>query len=334
MARAKVAILTDPMPWGRDLLYEGARRIARSVRDIILPTRKYLNHHKYRGHFAVTRSLVEGLQNINASFNYNPRYPWQLADTVIVLSGVRTLRQAIRLKQHCKIKKLLAGPNIVVFSSDYDSLLAASEVDAVITPCEWVTDLYIEDNSTLKDRIFSWPAGVDTNYWQPDPVTKRDRILIFDKRNLEDDPDRVNPYVKYLLGQGWQVDVLVRCGEQGYTHEQYRYLLQRSSLMLGFTVGSESQGIAWVEAWSTDVPTLILKNISNSYQHRSFHCSTAPYLCPQNGLFFNDLEDFKIQFRYWESHREEFTPRAWTLKNMSDEVCADMLYQRLLTTEV
>ena len=182
MTRPKITVLTDPMPWGRELLNEGVR-IARAVRDAIRQNRAYYNHPIYRGHFAVTRSLVEGLQKINASFNYNPRLPWQLADTVIVLAGVRTLRQAIRLKQEGKIKKLFAGPNIVVFSSDYESQLAAPEVDIAITPCDWVVDLYLEDNPTLKDRIFAWPAGVDTSYWQPDPAGKHYGILIFEKQN-------------------------------------------------------------------------------------------------------------------------------------------------------
>lgn len=324
MTRPKITILTDPMPWERELLHEGTRRIARWVRDALRPNRQYFNHPLYRGHFAVTRSLVEGLQKINASFNYNPRYPWELADTVIVLAGVRTLRQAIRMKQQGRIKKLYAGPNIMCFSSDHESLLAVTEVDAAITPCDLVVDLYLEDNPTLKNRIFSWPAGVDTSYWQRDPSIKRDGILIFDKQN-KGPVGPVAPYVDYLRSLGWPVQV-IKYGT--FTHIEYLQVLQQSCLMLGF-VTDESQGIAWSEAWSTDVPTLIWKNTSNVWRGRRYHCSTAPYLCPQNGLFFDDLEDFKTQFNYWETHREQFTPRAWTLENMSDEVCASTLYKKV-----
>jgi hypothetical protein len=324
MTRPKITVLTDPMPWGWELLHEGARRIARWVRDASHPNRQFFNHPLYRGHFAVTRSLVEGLHKINASFNYNPRYPWQLADTVIVLAGVRTLLQAIRMKRQGRIKKLFAGPNIVHFSSDYDSLLAATEVDAAITPCDLVVDLYLEDNPTLKNRIFSWPAGVDTSYWQRDPSIKRDEILIFEKQN-KGPVGPVAPYADYLRSLGWTVQV-IQYGT--FTHIQYLQMLQHSCLMLGF-VTDESQGIAWAEAWSTDVPTLIWKNISNVYRGRRYDGSTAPYLHPQNGLFFDDLKDFKTQFNYWETHREQFTPRAWILENMSDEVCAYMLYKKV-----
>jgi len=325
MTRPKITVLTDPMPWGLELLYESARRIARSLRDTLSPNQQYFNHPKYRGHFAVTRSLIEGLQQINASFNYNPRYPWSVADTVIVLAGARTLRQAIRLKQQGRIKKLFAGPNIVIYSSDYDSILAAPEVDAAITPCEWVVDIYLEDNPTLKDRIFAWPAGVDIHYWQPDPAIKRDSILIFEKQN-KGPVGPVAPYADYLRALGWTVQV-IQYGT--YTHDQYLHILQRSCLMLGFVV-CESQGLAWAEAWSTDVPTLILKKTTNLYKGRHYKNSSAPYLRPQNGLFFDDLEDFKTQFSYWETNREQFTPRAWTLENMSDEVCASLLYKKVI----
>jgi hypothetical protein len=171
--------------------------------------------------------------------------------------------------------------------------------------------------------------GKQTNYWQPDPAAKRDEILIFDKQN-KGPMGPVAPYADYLRNLGWDVNVI----EYGnFTHIEYLKMLQKSCLMLGF-VTSESQGIAWAEAWSTDVPTLIWKNISNVYQGRHYACSTAPYLHSQNGLFFDDLEDFKTQFNYWQTHREQFTPRAWTLENMSDEVCADLLYRRVLATEI
>lgn len=329
VSKPKVTVLTDPLPWGSQLFIEAMRRIARHIRDG-LHRRQYFNHPKYRGHFAVTRSLVEGLEAIEASFNYNPRFPWEIADRVVVLAGVRTLRQAIELKRQGRIKKLFAGPNIVVFSSDHDSLIASPLIDAVITPSDFVNKLYLEDNPSLRGRIFSWPAGVDTDYWQPDLLRINNRITVFDKRSETDEPLRVNPYIDFLIHAGWQVDVLVRSRDHGYTPEQYRKLLRNSCLMIGFTVGSESQGIAWTEAWSTDVPTLILRNNSNILKGRRYSCSTAPYLNQMNGLFFDDLEDFKVQFSHWESHRDQFTPRAWTLVNMSDEVCASMLYKKVL----
>jgi len=102
--------------------------------------------------------------------------------------------------------------------------------------------------------------------------------------------------------------------------------------MLGFVV-CESQGLAWAEAWSSDVPTLILKRTSNVLQGRVYKNSSAPYLCSENGLFFDDFEDFKNKFKYWEGHREQFSPRAWVLENMSDEACAKRLFKSISSFE-
>lgn len=322
--RPEITVLTDPIPCGMESFSEGVRQIARSVRDRIHPNSGNFNRSPYRGHPAVTRSLIKGLKSINASFNYNPRHPNQLANTVIVLAGIRTLRQVIRLKRQGLLTKLYAGPNIVVFSSEYDSILASPEIDCVITPCDWVIDLYVEDNPRLHGRCFAWPAGVDTDYWKPSPENDRDRILIFEKQSKEFG-NSVQLCVEYLRGLGWGVDI-VRYGF--FTHSQYLQMLKRSCLMLGFST-SESQGIAWAEAWSVDVPTLLWKNTSKVYRDRRYNCSTAPYLRPENGLFWNDLEDFKAKFAKWESHRGHFAPRKWVLENMSDEVCASILYKKV-----
>jgi hypothetical protein len=103
------------------------------VRNWLGPTAQNYNHSKYRWHLAVTRSLVEGLQKSGLPFIYNPPSIRNLSDTVVVLAGVRTLRQAIELKKKGQTKKLYAGPNIVVFSSDANSFFDSPEVDVVIT---------------------------------------------------------------------------------------------------------------------------------------------------------------------------------------------------------
>jgi hypothetical protein len=321
-----LTILTDPVPLGVHAIPEKGRRLLRSIRDCIDPPRAHRNGINYRGHFAVTRSLIEGLAKVGLPHAYNPRSLGGVSDHVVVLAGVRTLRQAIELKRQGYIKRLFAGPNIVVFSSDADSVLASPEIDVVITPCDWVADLYLEDHPSLTGRCYSWPAGVDTEYWKPHCNTGRDQILIFEK-TANSPVGPVEPYAEYLRGLGYRVSIL-RYGS--YTHAEYLRELQKSNLMIGFATG-ESQGIAWAEAWSTDVPTLIWNNSSNVYRGRRFCCTTAPYLHPENGLSFTVIGEFRQKFAQWRENPNRFSPRAWTLANMSDEVCASMLYERIMT---
>jgi hypothetical protein len=275
---------------------------------------------KFRGHPAVTRSLIEGLEKIHADANYNPRSYNSIGETVLVLSGISALKQAIKLKRKGHIKKLLAGPNMVEFPSDYNGLVASPELDYYVINCDWTKDLYEKDSPSLEGRCVIWPAGVDTEYWKPDPTKGRTTILIYEKQR-KGPVGPVGPYKNWLEQQGYKVQI-IKCGE--YTLLEFLQALQHSQLMIGFVM-DESQGIAWAEAWSTDVPTLIWRNTVNSIRGRSYECSTAPFLTKDNGLFFDDFEHFKQVFQKWITSRDSFRPRMWVMENMSDEFCARLM---------
>lgn len=326
--KPKVTILTDPIPDESDYIGERFIRLLRLIRDLF-STPPHSNGFKYRGHFAVTRSIVEGLKKNNVSFNYNPKKFSELADIVHVVSGARALRQMLRMKKKGRIKKLYAGPNIAVFSTDYNSILAAPEIDGLVNHCVDACKVWASDYDSLLNKCFIWPAGVDTELWCPDDDLIRKTILIFDKRTASDDANRTVPIINYLRSKNYSVEIIVRSPVQGYSQNTYLSLLKRSCLLVGFTVGSESQGIAWAEAWSCNVPTLILQNNLRTYKGRRFKCTTAPYLNEENGLFFTDNDDFKLKFDYWEKNKYQFKPRDWVLKNMSDEVSAKKLFEEL-----
>lgn len=323
--RIQLTILTDPVPQGTYWFTERIKGVARRVRNTIRPRPIYMRSF-YRGHFAVTRSLVEGLYKIGANANYNPGRISDVGEVVVVLSGLSALRQAIDWKRTGVIRWVLAGPNVVDFPSDAGSLICAPEVDICITPGPLTCNIYLEDCPQLSGRCAPWPAGVDTAYWAPSRrETKRAKILIYDK--LDQGPtDTIEAYRLLVEQRGYKVDI-IRYGS--YTQEQYKNLLQQSELIVGFTT-AESQGITWAEAWSSDVPTLLWYKDKHSYNHprskgRVFASSTAPYLTEDTGRFFRNIEEFENAFSAWESNPGRFMPRQWVLENMSDEVCARRL---------
>ena len=317
-----LTVLSDPIPVGRFRLKEMLKRVGRPIKDLIRPPPAWLRGSPYRGHFAVTRSLIEGLRKIGASANYNPKRVSEVGDVVLVLSGVDTLRQAIMWKREGRIARLLAGPNIIVFASEHAEMIASPEVDCCVTPGDWVCRTYESDCPTLKGRCVAWPAGVDTEYWRPDPGKREPRrVLIFD--NWLDMPSEppISSYVSVLERRNFSVSAVAR---NAYTHDEYLAKLRQSSLMVGFSA-SESQGIAWAEAWSADVPTLLWFQDHRTYRGRVFPSSTAPYLCDATGLFFASVAEFEKSLVRWDTSRESFHPRRWVLENMSDEVCARQL---------
>lgn len=323
--QAQLTILTDPVPNGVLHVSEKIKQAARNLRDVCLPPPSF-SRSPYRGHFAVTRSLVEGLRKCGCSFNYNPRSLDDVADVVIVLSGASALRQAIGLKQQGLIKTLMAGPNLVDFPSDRGAIICSPEVDLCVTPSPLTSEIYIEDCPSLQGRVVSWPAGVDSDYWSPRPVPCGKSIVIYDKPT-GGLTDSIDGYVRWVSSKGY-APIVISYGR--YAREEFLEALRRSSLLIGFTA-AESQGIAWAEAWSADVPTLLWYKDRHSYSHpkytgRTFRSSTAPYLSDQNGAFFRTFAEFVQRFEAWEGGTLAFSPRKWTLENMSDEVCAKRLW--------
>lgn len=320
MSKPNITVLTDPVPVGRYFIGEKTRSTARHLRDWLVPPPAYLRS-RYRGHFAVTRSLVEGLQKIGVRFTFNPGQMIHVAEVVVVLSGLDALRQAIHWKQSGRVRYLLAGPNLLVFPSEHRDLIAAPEVDVCLTPAQWVCDMYVDDCPELHGRCMAWPAGVDTDYWKPAYEHCQDnQVLIFEKQN-KGPVGPISDYLPMLQQKGFDV-VIIRYGQ--FTHERYLDALQSSALMVGFVM-NESQGLAWAEAWAADVPTLIWRNEIYLYRQKTLFGSTAPYLTDQTGLFFDSAHDFVSVLDQWAQNRARFRPRQWVLENMSDEVCARRL---------
>jgi len=327
-----LTVLTDPLPIGSYFfIFESAFYLIKVIRFFRRLNSKtpYKPAPKYGGHFAVTRSIVEGLTKIGADFNYNPRKKQSLGEIVHVVGGVRPLKQMIQFKKAGLIKKLYAEPNVCVFASDYDFILCSSEIDEVVNHWDGGCQLWAEDCQSLGSRCFPWPAGVDVSFWQPSFNHKPGKtILIFDKHSgPETDPSRIEPYVDYLIKQNYTVNVLTRTDTVDYSAATYLDLLQRSDLMIGFTkFHGESQGIAWSEVWSVNVPTLIFQNEETEYRGRKFRTHSAPFLSDATGAFFTSFEEFKLKFQAWEQGQLVFNPRDWVLQHLSDETSARLLY--------
>lgn len=317
----EISIITDPLPIGFFRISEFIKSILRislgGYRLIFKPLPEYLISN-YRGHPAVTRSMVEGLKNIGVHLTYNPKKLQDLAQTVVVVSSVTAVRQMIYLKQQGYIRRLIIGPNISADPSKLD-LFVAPEVDRYITHapvCRYMAYVL----PTLASRCVPWAAGVDMSYWQPLHSSKAKNILIYSKQN-KGETTPIEEYRLILQQMGYVVEILVY-GK--YTANEYREALQRSQFMVGFT-RDETQGIAFAEAWACNVPTFIWANSEPTYLGVSYKGSSAPYLSDDTGAFFRDVQEFETLISQWQAGHHHFSPRNWCFNNMSDEICAQDL---------
>ena len=304
-----LTILTAPPPrnFGRKL-----RRI-RKGRDI-------------GGHYAVTRSVLAGLDALGVRYNYNPAFEFLLAPKVWVVAGVETLRYAIELKRKGGIRFLAAGPNISVLPSWDDNLLAAPEVDICIVPSAWARREYEEDCPSLRGRIREWACGVDPAQW-PLPATKvsggrNPSALIYLKS-----PDAPLDVVTSALDSFGVNCESIRYGE--YTPQEYHQALCKADFAV-FLSRSESQGIALAEAWLLDVPTLVWDPGNTEYNGHVFrNASAAPYLSSQTGRTWKSPEELRAALEHFLAGKHTYAPRAWVLAYMTDAVTARKLTELL-----
>jgi len=280
--------------------------------------------NKSGGHHAVTRSLLTGLQKIGVNFNYNPHSINEVGDYLYVLSDSNALIQGIELRKKGIIQKLLAGPNIMVRSNEFNHLLASPEIDTYIVNSQWTYNAYIEDESSLKNRLQIWPAGVDVTYWDPISIflqdkIKRDckKILVYWKTEGESFCKLVEASIK---SAGFEP---VRIKYGAYKALQFKNLLQES-LCVVFISRTESQGIALAEAWSMDVPTLVWDPQEPfTFSGKTFWpINAAPYLCEENGILWKNQEELQSTLSNLGHKLKSMKPREWAVKHMSDEVCA------------
>lgn len=316
--RPMLTIMTCTIPSSYQLkLHEMRREFHRTLRLI---KEKFMKRPHYGGHFAVTRSLIEGLSNIGADFNYNPFFQRQLGKCVLVLSDLEALRQAILWKREGKISKLLAGPNLVVLPSDCLDVITAKEIDCYLVNSDWTYKAYTDDAPQLKQNCKIWAAGVDTNYWTPNQPKDQDQVLIYQKNA----PHHLLTAINNILSENHYNAHIMSYGE--YQHSEFLENLKKSKFAV-FLSQFESQGIALAEAWSTDVPTLVWNPDKADFDGKTLSVSSAPYLSKDTGLFFSDEYQFRCLLNEINCCLNGFKPREWVIGNMSDQVCAHHLLQ-------
>jgi len=304
----KITVLTETIPCSLAKLIKTILRRGKNVGGEI-----------YTGHPAVTRSLITGLKKLGAEFNYNPKKIKEVGETVIVLSGVAVLRQAIKLKRRGKIKKLLAGPNLMVFSNEFNNILSAKEIDTCLVPSDWVRIAYEEDAPQLNGRIKIWPAGVDENFWQPDNTHQKNKIIVYQKNAPQELTEKVLEKLKILNLN----PIKIIYGK--YSADDFKKALQESSLAI-FLSRSESQGIALQEAWAMNVPTLCWQPSELTINGRKYSTfSSCPYLSESTGKIWQTIDELENMLIDYKNTKTLFTPRSWVESNLTDELSVHKL---------
>lgn len=315
---SSISILSKP-----PILFQGRRNQKHSITNslliviskIITPNRRT----KYNGPNVVFNNLKKGLKILNQSVLVNPSV-YTISSNVGVLSNLDALDWAINAKKQQKIRRLVAGPNLVTLPHEMNGILLSPFIDVVVTPCQWVKDLYISQAPLLKEKIKIWPVGIDANYWKPSDIKEKTNIIIYNK--IKNDKEKVFQRITNELekrGINFQV---INYGL--YNPKEYLAALHDAKGLV-FLSRSESQGIALFEAWSCNVPTLIWDQEyweSDDGLTKWSNASSAPFFDQQCGIKMKSISEFPNKLDKFLEEIDLFAPRHYILENFTLEICA------------
>ena len=280
LKKNKLSILTSsPDFFGRLHLFNTI--IRRGIKDFLFFTTRRPRFQSMGGPQGVVSSLLKGFQKLGVEYNYNPTKN-DVGDIVCVLSGTDALRWAINAKRTGRIKKIIAGPNLV-FQTDAGVIVVDDEIDRILVPARWLKDSSsVIANHKVFKRVMVWAAGVDEVF----PSTSMRNILLVYKKDVS---EKIFSFVLCVLNE---LGISYRVLEYGrYKKDNYFRMLSIAQGLIYLTK-TETQGLALAEAWMHNVPTLVWNPGFFERDGIRVPTSSAPYLTDECGVFFSKKSEF------------------------------------------
>ena len=203
----------------------------------------------------------------------------------------------------------LLGPNIEF--EKYTKSLAKFKNFFLLVPSDWVVPILEARLNIPIEKIKVWPAGIDTEYWRPKNRMAK-KVLIYCKYDTSQELDAVTEYLKSV-----RIEYLV-LNYGSYSQNSFKKSLNECLAAI-WLCGTESQGIAMMQAWSMDVPTLVRRksNFKDEVTGKEFESSSAPYLTKLTGAFsvtehmgVDDVKTFLLNL-------DRYEPRRYVIENFT-----------------
>ena len=210
------------------------------------------------------------------------------------------------------LTKVVIGPNICVLPID-SKVVMEQKYNSIITPCQWVADLYKKWIKESKIKI--WPVGIDTDLFKDVSTDEKQYdCLIYEKNRT---PEQLEFTMK-MMAEFNQTFNIIKYGS--YTEEVFLDSISKSRycFMLDNT---ESQGIAIQEILSSNLPMFVWD--VNYWDHRGdehmVSATSVPYWnskCGEKSTGINKNE-IKELFSTFLSRQNKYSPRTYIVDNLN-----------------
>jgi hypothetical protein len=267
-------------------------------------------------------NLCLGLDKISVKYEVNlPFAEIRSDDRIGILGRGRTC-----LEGYEKANPLVAGIGLMTHPSEWPTLCEDYPVAKYLQHSAWTNEIY---QSYFGDRCEIWPVGIDTSACKPNGFTKAVDFLIYDKIHWQRERvsrELLGPIRRTLRSKGFSFEE-IRYGS--YRPADYSSALGRCRAMI-FLCEHESQGLAYQECLSCDVPILAwdqgqyLDPNRFSWGVPDIPATSVPYWDERCGLKFKDASEFTVRLDEFLDRQSGggFAPRDYVVENLTLEKCA------------
>jgi len=279
----------------------------------------------HRGPGKVVQNLEAGLNKIGIEHGINHLFR----------SDVRTYMGILQKTDDWKnfeglMDRALVGPNCFVLPSDDPAFTQACK--HLVVPSQWVHDLYRRFSWLGDHTIDVWPVGIDTEKWK---AWKKEapkgaslglgfKCLLYYKNRSVQDLDMV----KSLMDR-YKIEYhIVEYGK--YTEEELAKECEWANMGVLLT-DTESQGIAYMEILSTNLPCFVFNKWYWNYDGRfdKVAASSVPYFDSRCGIVTNNV-DMKLFEEFLDGIiHNKYSPGEYIRENHTLEKSAKVYYSLL-----
>ena len=210
------------------------------------------------------------------------------------------------------LENCIIGPQIWMFDEHINELRNnPSYYKFLITPSQWVKDLYVRKFDFPENKIRNWPVGIEefnnireVNY----------DCLIYFKRRDQSELDAVK---KFLVSNG----LSYRMVEYGTYGEDGFKQLVNSAKFCFLINGTESQGIAVQEIMSMGVPIIAwdIKEWLDQGEAYRVPATSIPFWDERCGEKFFTVDEMGETFDNFYARINDYNPKDYVKENLSFE---------------
>ena len=278
----------------KDRWIKGDRFVRPAIRKLI---RK--SSPRQSGMQKVVANFLIGLSRSGVKYNFNKSFSFTNRSTDKIISFGLGKQGLEGVKKSNPLIAAIGFP----YPLDLPELCDNYNTKKYLQHSSWVLD-FAKSANLYKEEIYGlWPAGIDTVNWIPAKKLEKKQIdvLIYNKVYWEVEHFNnilVQPIRDFLSLNKFSFTEIIY-GQ--YNNEEYIAKLNESKVMI-FLSAHESQGLAYQECLSCDIPVIAwdqgfwLDPIRFKYGKPIVKASSVPYFDERCGMKFVDFEEFTKRF--------------------------------------